>query len=86
LKRELESKSMLLLEYCVPCILDMENRVGEKILKTLLNENLIDLQKKKKVGQAASLKALADFMNQNISGDETVPGQWEILLGVTRKL
>jgi hypothetical protein len=41
LKWEQESKSMLLLEYCIPCILHMENRVGEKILKSLLNEYLI---------------------------------------------
>jgi len=61
----------------------MEDRVGEKILKTLLNEYLIDLQKKAE--QAASLKVLADFMNHNITGDEIVPGQWEIPLGDDKK-
>jgi hypothetical protein len=85
LKREQESKSMLLLEYCIPCILHMENRVGEKILKTLLNEYLIDLQTERKSVQEASLKALAHFVNRNITGDVVVAGQWEIPLGKDKK-
>jgi hypothetical protein len=53
----------------------------EKILKTLLNEYLIDLQKERKPKEEALLKALANFCEPNITGDETVPGQWEIPLG-----
>jgi len=85
LKRELESKAILLMEFCIPCILHMENRIGEKILKTLLNEYMIDLQKMKKDEQDASLMALVDFINRNITGDEKVPGQWEIPLGEDKK-
>lgn len=72
---------MLVLEYFVPCILHMENRVGEENVITSLNENLINLQKKKKAEEAALLKAFAYNVNQYVTnGVEKVPGQWEILL------
>jgi predicted transcriptional regulator len=64
-----------ILELLVPCILHLENRVGEKLLNTILRK-AIDLQNN---GQKEHfLKAMQHTFQSKIFGTDNSPSQWKL--------
>jgi len=64
-----------ILELLVPCILHLENRVGEKLLTTILRK-AIDLQNN---GQKEHfLKAMQHTFQSKIFGSDNSPSQWKL--------
>ena len=71
--------SMILMEQAIPCVLHMENRIGEKMLKLLLiegyNERDSDAQK-----QAEMIKNVQRIVNTSILGTQRRKANWLINL------
>ena len=58
---------MIIIEQAIPCILHMENRVGEKILKLLLIEGMIKRDSDKKE-QKNMIREVNKIINTKILG------------------
>ena len=69
--------AMILVRQAVPCILHLENRCGEKILKTLLFET-IQLANKTNKEEEELLKKVELIANTRILGSTKKPATWKI--------
>lgn len=85
LERDEKCKAMMLLDHAIPCILHMENRIGEKMLSLLLNEVMVKMFQLSEEQRLLALERVEHFINHNITGDEHTPGQWSIPLDKDKK-
>ena len=67
--------AMIMVRQAVPCILHMENRCGEKIVKTLLME-IIQLHNKTEQEEDEAIKKVEDVINNHILGRPWRPSNW----------
>ncbi|KAL7580553.1 hypothetical protein ACA910_003678 [Epithemia clementina (nom. ined.)] len=84
-----QAKAMFILLNTVPCILHAENRMGIKILETLLIEGLSNALKFACGGEKATalefVKKVEKIMNNNVFGDKLNEAQWQCLLSDNKK-
>ena len=69
--------AMILVRQAVPCILHLENRCGEKILKTLLIER-IQQSSKSNSDEEELIKKVEEVINTRILGEERRHTNWRI--------
>ena len=74
--------AMILIEQAIPCVLHMENRIGEKILKMLLVEgwNARNSDAKR---QQQMVKDVQDKVNSSMLGTECRKSNW--LINITKQ-
>ena len=71
--------SMIIIEQAIPCILHMENRVGDKILKLLLIEGMIERDSDKKE-QKNMIHEVNIIINTKILGTRRRKSNWSVNL------
>jgi hypothetical protein len=77
--KEGEEAALMLISQAIPCIMHLENRVGEKIITVLLVRATEKCQNGRTIG-ATFLKNVQDLVNTKILGSETRPKQWKVPL------
>jgi hypothetical protein len=69
---------MILLEQAIPCVLHLENRVGEKIVTMLLRDLVACHSSTSTAAVATLVKAIEKSINTTVLGTPEQPSQWRI--------
>jgi hypothetical protein len=69
---------MFLLEQAIPCVLHLENHVGEKIVTMLLREVVACHSLMSTAAVATLVKAIKKSINTSVIGTPEQPSQWRI--------
>jgi len=77
--KEGKEAALMLISQAIPCIMHLENRVGEKIITVLLARAAEKFQRGRTLG-ATFLQSIEDIVNTKILGTETRPKQWKVPL------
>jgi hypothetical protein len=73
---------MILLEQAIPCVLHLENRVGEKIVMMLLRDLVACHSSTSTAAVATLVKAIEKSINITVLGTPEQPSRLEALLAI----
>lgn len=72
--------ALLLISQAIPCIMHLENRVGEKIITVLLSLGAELFQRRRTKSLAVFASSIMRVVNTRVLGTLTRPKQWKMLL------
>ena len=76
-----KAAALILISQVIPCIMHLENRVGEKLITVLLSLEAQLYQKRNTSGLQLWAKSMQDLTNTRILGTLFHPKQWRMPLG-----
>jgi hypothetical protein len=78
---ERKNAAQILISQVIPCIMHLENRVGEKLITVLLSIGAELYQKHNSRGLLQLVKGVQDLVNTRLLGTLMFPKQWRTPLG-----
>jgi len=78
---ERKNAAQILISQVIPCIMHLENRVGEKLITVLLSIGAELYQKLNSRGLLQLAKGVQDLVNTRLLGTLMYPKQWRTPLG-----
>jgi len=75
---ERHGKGMIIVEQAVPCILHLENRVGETIFKNLLEKSYGKWRREVGGNPDGFMARVLDIVNNHVFGSPENPAQWRV--------